>query len=615
MDDLTLINNTSVYRNPAAQSPLQGQNVMQPAAVYSKIMLRTIELTEADYTFDSLAVERTMPSNNGSNEIVFKRFLSLAAHTQPLVEGIPPASDQGRMTAIKATTNSYGRVMKFTDKVNWAVVDPLISEYTRQLSMKIPETKDLLAQEALLAECQMFYACEKEPSTHDDDAFKPIAGGGTVTHITMLTPDCTPTIDEFRKIVLSMEAAKVRPYSGSNFLVLASSAVLFDLITDKRVKEFMSYEQTGRAYSTDMVIDLFNLAFKKAKTIKTDNTFVGADGAVKYLYHFPAVSLTAAGSGTASPAWFNGASNYAGAINVASDIPLEEGGTTSSAVATVYYVSRDSSTHAYVLGTPTTTTVGAILTWLASATSVTYDKLNVHYSFVLGEECLFRVGVEGHTAPQFIKKELGSAGTEDPLNQRQSIGWKIDSIGYKVPNPDAVVAYVSCPSQYKVNINARPDLRNQFTDYQYGYRDASTGAYYHPEQVLQTVVSGAVKYFVRGTNIEVVPTTMTSLVKPVNGGRIDANGQKMVYKGTLPTEEFALASNHATRFMADQVVEHTDGKFYIKGLAGTASAEVLRLPQTWSSTEIKADGTGYETRTAIDEGVSPANKTGDPRID
>ena len=75
MEDISMINNTSVYRNPAPQSPLQGANVMQPAAVYSKIMLRTIELAESDYVFDNLAVERTMPSNNGANEIVFKRML------------------------------------------------------------------------------------------------------------------------------------------------------------------------------------------------------------------------------------------------------------------------------------------------------------------------------------------------------------------------------------------------------------------------------------------------------------------------------------------------------------------------------------------------------------
>ena len=190
-----MINNTSVYRNPAPQSPLQGPNVMQPAAVYSKIMLRTIELSESDYVFDSIATEKTMPSNNGSNEIVFKRMLSLAAHTQPLVEGIPPASDKGSMVAIKGSTKSYGRVMKFTDKVNWAVVDPLISEYTRQLSLKIPETKDILAQEALLSECQVFYAQPKvvysgasDPDTLVLDSSKP-----AVSHISYLDPPCNPT--------------------------------------------------------------------------------------------------------------------------------------------------------------------------------------------------------------------------------------------------------------------------------------------------------------------------------------------------------------------------------------------------------------------------------------
>lgn len=588
MDDLTLINNTSVYRNPAPQSPLQGVNVMQPAAVYSKIMLKTIELAESDYTFDALAVERNMPSNNGSNEIVFKRMLSLAAHTQPLVEGIPPASDQGRMVAIKASTNSYGRVMKFTDKVNWTVVDPLISEYTRQLSLKIPETKDILAQQALLAECQTFYACEKEASDNDPDIYVPKANG-TVTHIKYMSPDCTPTIDEFRKIVLSMEAAKVRPYRGNNFLALVSSAVMFDLITDKRVKEFMKYASTAQAYTSDMVVDLFSLAFKKAKTIKTDNTYIDADGTVSYIYH------DASG---------NTSKNYILKAPLTDHVAVT-GGYTPVAGEVVIDLSTNTSTNASVTGTTTAFTL----------IPNTADVLNIHHSFVIGEEALFRVGVEGHTAPQFIKKELGSAGTEDPLNQRQSIGWKIDSIGYKVANPDAVVDYMSCPSQYKINVNARPDMKNQFTDYEYGYVDAS-GNYYHPEQVMQTVVSGAVKYYVRGTTTEVNSIKMTALVKPVNSGRIDANGKKSVVEGTVPTAAYCLKTNHAVKFLEDQVVKHSDGKYYISGMAGTTAAEVLKLPQTRTIADyLKADGTGIESRTAIDEGTSLINKTGDPRID
>lgn len=584
MDDLTLINNTSVYRNPAPQSPLQGANVMQPAAVYSKIMLRTIELAESDYVFDGLAVERNMPSNNGSNEIVFKRMLSLAAHTQPLVEGIPPASDQGRMVAIKATTNQYGRVMKFTDKVNWAVVDPLISEYTRQLSLKVPETKDILAQQALLAECQMFYACRKTRSETDGDILVPDTDAKAVTHVKYLHPDCAPTIDEFRKIVLSMEAAKVRPYQGANFLVLASSAVLFDLITDKRVKEFMKYENTGKAYSNDMVVDLFSLAFKKAKTIKSDNTYVDADGVTRYLYH-------------------DGTSNYA-LIS-----PLSERNGSLASVVGDIKINFDTHTETkHASGDTNKFTMGSGV-----------DVLNAHYSYVLGEECLFKVGVEGHTAPQFIKKELGSAGTEDPLNQRQSIGWKIDSLGYKVPNPDAVVAYVSCPTQYKINMNARPDMKNQFTDYDYGYVDAA-GNYFYPEQVLQTVAGGDVAYFVRGTTTEVTPVKMSKLVKPINGGRLLDNGTKPMVVGTTPTSAYILKSSTTTgtpiRFTEEQVVKHTDGKYYIKGLVGTASAECLVLPATFNLAGVpSADGTMTGTVTAIDEGVSAYNKTGDPRID
>ena len=581
MDDLTLINNTSVYRNPAPQSSLQGQGVMQPNAVYSKIMLKTVELAESDYVFDGLATERNMPSNNGSNEIVFKRMLSLAAHTQPLVEGIPPASDQGRMVAIKASTKQYGRVMKFTDKVNWAVVDPLISEYTRQLSLKFPETKDLLAQQALLTECQMFYASEKEQSDKDPDILVPKTNALPVNHIKFMSPDCAPTIDEFRKIVLSMEAAKVRPYQGSNFLVLASSAVLFDLITDKRVKEFMKNTGTASPYTNDMVVDLFSLAFKKAKTIKTDNTYTDYDGNTIYIYHDAAANK-----------------NYLLTAPIS-----ERNGTFAAGDKVVDLSKRDSSA----------------VTEASGAIPASLDVLNIHYSFVLGEECLFRIGVEGHTQLQFIKKELGSAGTEDPLNQRQSIGWKVDSLGYKVPNPDAVVAYLSCPTQYKINVNARPDMKNQFTDYNYGYMSAD-GKYFHPEQVVQTVVydgeDGYVnKYFVRGTTTEVEPVKMTKLVKPVNGGRLSDDGKKQVVVGTLPTSAFCLANNHEAKFLANQVAKHTDGKFYIKGLEGTASAECVELPQSYEINYLKADGTGTETRTAVDEGVSEYNKTGDPRID
>ena len=110
---------------------------------------------------------------------------------------------------------------------------------------------------------------------------------------------------------------------------------------------------------------------------------------------------------------------------------------------------------------------------------------------------------------------------------------------------------------------------------------------------------------------------MTDLVKPTNGGRIDAAGKKNVVKGDTPTMQFALKANKTIRFIKEQVVLHTDSKYYIAGLAGTASAEVVAIEPngvTFSSTEVKADGTGTETRTALVE-HGDVNKTGDPNID
>jgi N4-gp56 family major capsid protein len=49
--------------------------------------------------------------------------------------------------------------------------------------------------------------------------------------------------------------------------------------------------------------------------------------------------------------------------------------------------------------------------------------IDVHLSLALGENYYGVTRISGH-AMETIHKPLGSAGTEDPLNQRQSQGWK-----------------------------------------------------------------------------------------------------------------------------------------------------------------------------------------------
>jgi N4-gp56 family major capsid protein len=66
--------------------------------------------------------------------------------------------------------------------------------------------------------------------------------------------------------------------------------------------------------------------------------------------------------------------------------------------------------------------------------------LAAHDSIIIGEEAYAITKLEGQSL-KVITKGLGSAGVEDPLDQRQSIGWKMTGFSTKVLLPEAVVNY------------------------------------------------------------------------------------------------------------------------------------------------------------------------------
>jgi N4-gp56 family major capsid protein len=73
------------------------------------------------------------------------------------------------------------------------------------------------------------------------------------------------------------------------------------------------------------------------------------------------------------------------------------------------------------------------------------DAVTAHDAIVIGEEAYAITKLEG-AGLSIITKGLGSAGVEDPLNQRQSMGWKINGFGARVLNNEAVVNYWSVPA-------------------------------------------------------------------------------------------------------------------------------------------------------------------------
>jgi N4-gp56 family major capsid protein len=71
---------------------------------------------------------------------------------------------------------------------------------------------------------------------------------------------------------------------------------------------------------------------------------------------------------------------------------------------------------------------------------------NVHSSVMIGEEAYGVTKIQGEGDVQTIIKALGSSGTADPLNQRQTIGWKINAFVAKRLKEQAIIRIESVPS-------------------------------------------------------------------------------------------------------------------------------------------------------------------------
>jgi len=71
---------------------------------------------------------------------------------------------------------------------------------------------------------------------------------------------------------------------------------------------------------------------------------------------------------------------------------------------------------------------------------------SAHDSIVLAEEAYAITKLQGEGNVRVITKGLGSAGVSDPLDQRQSIGYKITGFSAKVLRPESVVNYWSNPT-------------------------------------------------------------------------------------------------------------------------------------------------------------------------
>ena len=383
-----------------------GTGYIAPEVFYSKQLLDTIRLDADQYTYYRYADE--MPIQEKADKLTVRRWAPLQAHTVPLTEGVPPVSDKGSVEKYEMEADQYGRYMEFTDKVDFAVIDPVIAHYTKEYSLVAMETFDMLARECLFGIANKYYA-------------------NAAANFEALTVDSTPNMTDLRLITLSLKKQLVKPRRNGRYHVIGSPEFFYDMISDPTVQAYMTINQTTKTmYDNGKLVPMFDMEFYETFCVPTSSEFVKNGVINKRLYRKKS----------------DGSYEY---MNMPNDMVGDTNGTYVSKVSTWVKDARTGQDASYIPNQ---------LVWDVDKFSKAnkgngndWSEFKAQHILVVGKDALVRTGLAGEGQAKVYVKQKGSAGVLDPIDQRQSIGFKINSVGFGSCRTEAVVDYICVPTQ------------------------------------------------------------------------------------------------------------------------------------------------------------------------
>ena len=396
----------NTYVELANRAGGNGRSKINPEMFYTKQLLDTIRYDADQYVYYRLADET--PIQDKADKLQMRRWAPLQAHTVPLTEGMPPVSDKGSVEEYTMQAFQYGRYMEFTDKVDFAVIDPVIAHYTKEYSLVAMETFDMLARECLFGIANKYYA-------------------NAAANFEALTVDSTPNMTDLRLITLSLKKQLVKPRRNGRYHVIGSPEFFYDMISDPTVQAYMTINQTTKTmYDNGKLVPMFDMEFYETLCVPTSSEFVKNGVINKRLYRKKS----------------DGSYEY---MNMPNDMNGDTNGTYVSKVSTWVKDARTGQDASYIPNQ---------LVWDVDAFSTAnkgngndWAEFKAQHILVVGKDALVRTGLAGEGQAKVYVKQKGSAGVLDPIDQRQSIGFKINSVGFGSCRTEAVVDYICVPTQ------------------------------------------------------------------------------------------------------------------------------------------------------------------------
>ena len=336
---------------------------------------------------------RPIPRNSGKR-VEFRRWNLFDANAamKALEEGVTPSGQSLSQSNVEALVSQYGAYVEVSDLLDMTGYDQVITESAELLGEQLGTVVEWVTRDAM-------------------NAGNNVQRAGGKTTRAALTADDKLTVDEIRKAVRTLKRAKARPFCEDerkpHFICICSPDATYDLQNDALWQDVSKYSNAEAIYSGE-IGRLFGVVFVESTEAKVFRQSVWN-------------KVSEATSSSASFVLKNAPTEAEAAYLSREDNPIRIGD------ASYTIAGFDPATNTVTLKETASLAADAIVYSedAGALDSQTKTAMDVHSTLIFGKDAYGVVDVAGSGALQIIIKPHGSAGTQDPLDQRATVGAKV----------------------------------------------------------------------------------------------------------------------------------------------------------------------------------------------
>ena len=344
-----------------------------------------IDLAEPELVHDQFGQKHPIPKNGGK-VIEFRQYDPLPEQTTPLVEGVTPDGQSLTVKTITSEVKQYGGYVTLSDMLMMTAIDNNLVQATKLIASQAGRTLDTITREIINAGTVVQFS-QGQVDSRDE------------LYYTSEDDNCNLTVDAIKRAVRFLETQDA-PQINGYYVGIIHPYSKYDLMKDPDWKAPHEYVDTENVYQNE-IGELYGVRFVQSSRAKV---FAGADLASD--------SRTLAVNGSS--------------VSATTTVPFD-GGTVAANALVGRMVNIGGPVTQVTANTTSQLTVADNVT--AADNTVIYpgeggkDGADVYSTLILGDDAYGVTEITGGGL-QHIVKQLGSAGSGDPLNQRATVGWK-----------------------------------------------------------------------------------------------------------------------------------------------------------------------------------------------